>query len=148
MDMLVLPNNVPRLLVAASGPGIPVMRHVWRDHAELRCALYMEDARRELLAPTDIVLCTLHFHESSMFDLLRHAQAAQPRAPFICCRVRETKLRRAAIEAARLAAIAHGAVAYVDLPALQQRHGCTGGERLFREEVLRHWVSSGVRPVP
>ena len=139
MDMR---TQIPRLLIAASGPGMPVMQQVWQGHAELRCALYMEDARRALDAGIDIVLCTLHFDESSMFELLRHARAAHPQAPFICCRARETKLRRAAIEAARVAALARGATCYVDLPALQRMHGRALGEQLFREVVLRCWDAS------
>lgn len=138
----------PRLLIAASGPAMQIMRHVWRDYAELRCALYMEDACRELEAGIDIVLCTLHFDESSLFELLRHARAICPQVPFICCRARVTAVRRAGIEAARLAALAHGAAGYVDLPVLQQRHGRAVGEQLFRDAVLRHSAARSVIHLP
>jgi hypothetical protein len=139
---------LPRLLIAASGPGMAVMRHVWEGHAELRCALYMEEALRELEGGIDLVLCSLHFDESSMFELLHHVRTVHPGVPFVGCCVRETRLRRAGMEATRLAALAGGAAGYVDLAALRRRHGCARGDHLFRHAVLQHRRVSGVPYLP
>src|SRR5205823_3293486 len=86
---------------------------------ELSCAETMPQAEKLLRERTfDLIICTIVFDESRMFDFLRHTKSSPEwqRIPFVCVRVRSHILRSpAALEAAAFSCRALGAEAFLDI---------------------------------
>src|SRR5688500_14398082 len=82
--------QMARILVAASPEPRAVVERILAGH-ELACAETMAQAEQLLRERTfDLILCTIVFDESRMFDLLRLAKSRpewQP-IPFVAARVR------------------------------------------------------------
>ena len=111
-----------KILVAASREPRAVMERVLEGH-ELSCAETMAQAEQFLRERTfDLIICTIVFDESKMFDLLRHAKSSPEwqRIPFVCARVRGHVLRSpTALEAAAFTCRELGAAAFLDIAAYQ-----------------------------
>src|SRR5688572_5223680 len=94
-----------KILVAASPEPRAVVERVLAGH-ELSCAETMAQAEQFLRERTfDLIICTIVFDESKMFDFLRHAKSSPEwqRIPFVCARFRAHILRSATtLEAAAL----------------------------------------------
>src|SRR5215813_2761112 len=79
-----------KILVAASPEPRAIVERMLAGH-ELFCAGTMAHAEQLLLQQTfDLILCTILFDESRMFDSLRLAKARPEwqQIPFVCVRVR------------------------------------------------------------
>jgi DNA-binding NtrC family response regulator len=111
-----------RVLVAASSAPRAVIERILAGHA-LSCAETMAQAEQFLRERTfELIICTIVFDESKMFDLLRLAKSRPEwqRIPFVCARVRAHVLRsRAAMEAAALTCRELGAAAFLDIADYQ-----------------------------
>jgi len=85
----------------------------------------------------DAIVCGQHFEGSQMLRFLECVKAYKPTSaiPFICCRAIPTQLGDSALGAMREACEALGAVAYIDLPGLQQRAGAEKAAVEFRDAV-------------
>ena len=109
-----------KILVAASQEPCAVVERVLAGH-ELSCAETMAQAEQFLRERTfDLIICTIVFDESKMFDLLRHAKSSPEwqRIPFVCARVRGHVLRSpTALEAAAFTCRELGAAAFLDIAA-------------------------------
>src|SRR5947209_20141507 len=84
-----------KILVAASPDPRAVIERILAGH-ELSCAETMPQAEQLLRERTfDLIICTIVFDESRMFDLLRLAKSRLEwqRIPFVCARVRDHILR-------------------------------------------------------
>jgi CheY-like chemotaxis protein len=128
----------PRLLVATAEPGYAVLRELFADEAETVFAFTLREAAERLaVGDIDLVLCTIHFDESRMFDLLRHARSAAPSVPVVCCRLFDTRLTGSLLDAMIIAVEGLGGV-FIDRRELQRRHGDTSGDAEFRKLVLAH----------
>jgi hypothetical protein len=133
----------PRILTATAHRGEPIVRKLLHSHAELVVVYTLAQAMREL-APAgkagdgfNLVLATIHFDESRMFDLLRFARAAVPELPCVCTRVVDSVLAGSFLHAMVIAVESLGAV-FVDRHELQRKHGEAEGDVLFRRIVLGH----------
>lgn len=128
----------PLLLAAGTLPGFLVLREALGGAAELVFAETLPRAASLLDAGADLVICTLRFDESRMFDFLRLAKATAPQVPFVCCRLIDGPFAGAiALDAVALAARGAGADDYVDLIELHERYGVLGGNAAFRSALLR-----------
>ena len=130
----------PRILTATAQRGEPIVREIFAPHAELTLVFTLAEAVRELDTRRfgfDLVLCTIHFDESRMFDLVRHLRAAAPEVPCVCTRVVDTVLKGSFLHAMQIAVETTGAV-WVDRYELQVAHGEAEGDELFRNTVLGH----------
>ena len=111
-----------RILVAASPAPRAVIERILAGHA-LSCAETMAQAEQFLRERTlDLIICTIAFDESKMFDLLRLAKSTGEwqRIPFVGARVRAQVIRsRAALEAAALTCRELGAAAFLDIADYQ-----------------------------
>src|SRR5207244_9196392 len=109
-----------KILVAASQEPCAVVERVLAGH-ELSCAETMAQAEQFLRERTfDLIICTIVFDESKMFDFLRHAKSspAWQRIPFVCIRARAHVLRSpTALEAAGFTCRELGAAAFLDIAA-------------------------------
>jgi len=107
-----------KILVAASVEPRAVVKRLLVGH-ELSCAGTMAEAEKLLCERTfDLIVCTIVFDESKMYDLLRLAKSRPDweAIPFVCARVRAHILRSSsASEAAALTCRELGAVAFLDI---------------------------------
>jgi CheY-like chemotaxis protein len=107
-----------KILVAASSEPREILQRMLAGH-ELACPASLAQAERLLQErPFDLILCTVFFDESRMFDLLRLAKskAEWARIPFVCARLRRHVLDALiAREGVAFTCRALGAVAYLDV---------------------------------
>ncbi len=107
-----------RILIAASPEPRAIMQRVLARH-ELSCAETMVQAEKFLRErPFDLIICTIVFDESKLFDLLRLAKShpTWQRIPFCGLRARPDILRSpTALEAAAVTCRALGAEAFLDV---------------------------------
>lgn len=131
----------PRVLLAATEESAPALQRALRGIARLVVA-YSEDEAMRLMGPdVGFVVCTLRFDDSRMLEFLSHVAQSYPRARFICCRGAESDLPESALRAAGIAATHLGAIAFVDLPALRERHGEERATELLAE-ILRDQLTT------
>ncbi len=111
-----------KILVAASPAPRAAIERILAGHA-LSCAETMAQAEQFLRERTfDLIICTIVFDESKMFDLLRLAKSRPEwqRIPFVGARVRAHVLRsRTTLEAAALTCRELGAAAFLDIADYQ-----------------------------
>ena len=107
-----------KILVAASREPRAVLERVLEGH-EFSCAETMAQAEQLLGERTfDLIICTIVFDESKMFDFLRHAKSRPEwqRIPFVCARLRSYILRSpASLESVAFTCRALGAEAFLDI---------------------------------
>jgi CheY-like chemotaxis protein len=107
-----------KILIAASPEPRQLVERMLAGH-ELCCAESMEQARESMCEGSyDLILCTLLFDESKMFDLLRHAKSKpkwQP-VPFVCTRVKShLQWSSITLKAVEFTCQAMGAAAFLDI---------------------------------
>jgi CheY-like chemotaxis protein len=111
-----------KILVAASSAPRAVMERILAGHA-LSCAETMAQAEQFLRERHfDLIICTIVFDESRMFDFLRLAKSRLEwqGIPFVCARVRGHILRSStALEAAVFTCRELGAAAFLDIADYQ-----------------------------
>ena len=122
-----------KILVAASPEPRTIVERILAAH-ELSCAETMPQAEQLLRERTfDLIICTIVFDESKMFDFLRHAKSSPEwqRIPFVCARLRSHILRSpVALEGVAFTCRALGAEAFLDIADYQ-----ADPEREMREAI-------------
>jgi CheY-like chemotaxis protein len=128
-------HRMAKILVAAAPEPRAIVERFLAGHA-LTCAETMAQAEQFLRLRTfDLIICTVVFDESKMFDLLRLAKSRLEwqRIPFVAARVRAHILRSpSGLEAAALTCRTLGAKAFLDIADYQ-----VDPEREMREAVER-----------
>jgi hypothetical protein len=111
-----------KILIAASAEPRAIVERILAGH-ELFCAETMAQAEQCLRERTfALIICTVVFDESRMFDFLRLAKSRVEwqRIPFVCARVRGHILRSpTTLEAAAVTCRALGAEAFLDIANYQ-----------------------------
>jgi hypothetical protein len=106
------------ILVAASPEPAEIVKRILAGH-ELYCVETMAQAEQFLREkPFHLIICTIAFDESRMFDFLRLAKSMPESRliPFVCARVRSYILRSpTAFESAAFTCQALGAEAFLDI---------------------------------
>ena len=124
-----------KILVAASPEPRAILERILAGH-QLFCAEGMVQAEQFLGERTfDLIICTIVFDESRMFDFLRLAKSRLEwqGIPFVCARVRGHILQSpTALEAAALTCRALGAEAFLDIADYQ-----VDPEREIRDAIQR-----------
>jgi CheY-like chemotaxis protein len=132
-----------KILIAASREPRVILERILARH-DLYCAETMAQAEQMLREPSfDLIICTIVFDESRMFDLLKLAKSMPQwkRIPFVGARVRSDILRSAAaLESAAFTCRALGAEAFLDIAVYQ-----VDPEREMRDaiELLLHTSPNG-----
>src|SRR5439155_4599184 len=107
-----------KILIAASQEPQAICKRILREHS-LVCTGTLAEAQRELESNGfDLILCTIAFDESRMFDLLRYAKSKRnwKRIPFVCAKVRPKVLDYpSALEGVKIACDALDAAAFLDI---------------------------------
>ena len=138
------PGPRRRVLIAADPAGYAALALVLGNEFTL-VPVYTLNEALDLLQNTaiarhqrvDAIVCSLHFEGSQMLRFLECVKAYRPTQaiPFIGCRPLATVLRDPSLSAMREACEALGAIAFVDLPELQDRSGAEKAAVEFREAV-------------
>lgn len=105
-----------KILLAASPEPQAICRRILKDH-ELLCAETISQAEHILEnEEIHLILCTIVFDDSRMFDLLRLAKSNRKwkRIPFVCCKVRAKLLDSIALEGVQIACKTLGAAAFLN----------------------------------
>jgi hypothetical protein len=143
---------LPRILVAVTPEGFPVVARILGGVAQVRPVFSEAKAVELLEGGIDLVLCSLRFDESRMLDLVRDAMRSVSHVPCICCRVMKSELAHDLMRGAFVAAGTLGAVGFIDLPELEQQLGREAAEERFRQMVLAQLperaTSAPARPAP
>jgi len=136
-----------KILVAASPEPRAIVERVLAGH-ELSCAETVGQAEQFLRERAfDLILCTIVFDESKLFDLLRLAKSRPEwgRIPFVAARVRPNILRSpSALKSAAFTCGALGAAAFLDIadyqvdPEREMRDAIEGLLAGHREEKPEH----------
>ena len=107
-----------RILVAASSEPRAILERMLTGH-ELSCPDTLKQAEALLRERSfDLIVCTVYFDESRMFDLLRLAKASPEwgRIPFVCARLRPHVFNAPiALEAVAFTCKALGAAAFLNV---------------------------------
>src|SRR4051795_5113166 len=107
-----------KILVAASREPRAIVGRILAGH-ELACAETVAQAEELLRGQRfDLILCTIVFDESRMFELLQLAKSNPlwQASPFACARIRPHILQSsAALQAAALTCRELGAAAFLDM---------------------------------
>ena len=111
-----------KILVAASPEPRAIVERILAGH-ERFCAETMAGAERLLCERSfDLIICTIVFDQSRLFDFLRLAKSRLEwqRIPFVCARVRGHILRSpTALESAAFTCRELGAAAFLDIADYQ-----------------------------
>lgn len=127
------------LLVAAVRPTIRFVQNVFGDSAIIKSASRITLAHKLLREGADLVLCSVQFDESRMFDFLVAAKS-DPKTrdtPFLCFRHLASALHPTIFKSLEIACRAEGSE-FVDLADLRRELGVVGAEKRFREIVLSY----------
>jgi hypothetical protein len=128
----------PCVLLAARPIACTPVREALGDDADTIDAHTMDDALGHLQsgAKISLVVCTVYFDDSRMFDLLRWARAQRAHIPFVCARIFPKDITRISIEGVSIAATSLGAASFIDVPALEAEHGQAAAARRLRDTLL------------
>lgn len=133
------------VLVAASPPGLAVVRELLCDGFELVAVHSLRDAVERLMqGGIDLILAGLQFDESIVPALLEAVRSdPSTRAiPFVCARFLPTVLRGASLRAARQACEALGAE-FIDFLELERDEGRAAAAEHLRSVVLQRLGQAG-----
>jgi CheY-like chemotaxis protein len=126
-----------KILVAASPEPRAILERILAGH-DLSCAGSMAQAEQFLRERTfDLIICTVAFDESRMFEFLRLAKATREwqQIPFVCARVRGHILRSpTAVNSTAFTCGALGAQAFLDIENYASH---TDPEQSMRQEIER-----------
>jgi hypothetical protein len=130
-----------RILVAASAQPRAILKRILAGY-ELVCAETMDEAERFLdRSSFALIICTIVFDDSRMFDFLRLAKsnAKWRKIPFICARVRRNTLSsEIALEAVGFTCRELGAVAFLDIGSFK-----SAPEREMRDAIEQFLPKEG-----
>ncbi|MBI5277685.1 MAG: hypothetical protein HY854_14630 [Burkholderiales bacterium] len=111
-----------KILVAASSEPRAMLERILAGH-DLSCAETLAQAEELLHQRTfDLIVCTVFFDESRMFDLLRLAKNSPEwqRIPFVCARLRRHVLESSiALQGVAFTCKALGATAFLNITDFQ-----------------------------
>jgi len=130
----------PRVLVAGTQDVIDTAQAVLGDEMELIPAYSVAEALNRVQSGINLVLCSVRFDDSRMFDFLG-ALSAIPAArgvPVICCRVARSPMSGGARRGIELALEALGVVAFLDMHDLELRQGATAARAALHQVVMAH----------
>ena|SRR5437762_8939221 len=130
----------PRVLVAGTELAIATCQRILHDDARVDAARSVAQALERLEPPPDLIISSVRFDESRMFDFLQALQAPRHscRAPVLCCRIVHKPLSPAMYQSIETAANALGVKAFFDMETEIRRHGAAEAERRLRSLIQAH----------
>jgi CheY-like chemotaxis protein len=124
----------PRVLVAGTELAIATCQRILGEEAQVVAARSVREALERLEPAPDLIICSVRFDESRMFDLLQEVRS-RCRAPLLCCRILNQPLSPAMYQSIETATRAIGVKAFLDMDTEIRRHGEAEAERLLRSLI-------------
>jgi hypothetical protein len=130
----------PRVLVAGTELAIATCERILLEEAQVVAARSMREALERLEPAPDLIISSVRFDESRMFDFLEALQKVRSRcaAPVLCCRIVHQPLSPAMYQSIESAAQALGVKAFMDMDTEIRRHGADQAERRLRSLIHAH----------
>jgi hypothetical protein len=124
----------PRVLVAGTELAIATCERILAGEAQVVAARSVTQALESLEPAPDLIICSVRFDESRMFDFLQALQTLRDQcsAPVLCCRIVPKPLRPAMYHSIETAATALGVKAFLDMDTEIRRYGEAEAERRLR----------------
>jgi hypothetical protein len=135
----------PRILVAGTQHAFDLCTRVLGGDAAVLCAGSLREALATLDDSIALIVCSVRFDESRMFEFL-HALQSHPTAkeiPVICVRTGQAPLPPSTYDAIAAATEALGVQDFLDMHGLQQRLGEPAADEALRHAVRMRLVMSG-----
>lgn len=129
-----------RVLVAGSRQFIALAGSVLGVEVEAIGAQSVAEGLRCVDRGVDLILCSLRFDDSRMFDFLG-ALASRPAArgvPVVCCKLPSPRMSAGARRAIALALEALGVDEFVDMQAIAERAGLEAAREALRRAAHAH----------
>ena len=128
----------PRLLVAGTPMAIETVEHLLGAGVDYLPAGSMDEAVHGFELHPDMIVCNVRFDESRMMNLLQAAKEspATRETPFLCLRL--APMPASWKKGIEVAALALGAIAFLDLSSLEKDLGRAAAEQELRRIVLSH----------
>ena len=125
-----------RLLIAVTPMGFAHAKRALHRRFDLVPAFSLEQALAALDAGgIDAIVCSIHFDDSRMFDLLHLARSRHSGLPFICCRLLHSPLSSRGLDAMVTTARELGCRGFVDFNELQRSLGVAEADRRLCEAL-------------
>lgn len=140
----------PRILVAGTQHAFDLCARVLGEEADLLCAASLREALRKIDESVALVVCSVRFDESRMFEFL-HALQLHPTAkeiPVICVRTGHAPLSATTYDAISAATEALGVHDFLDMHGLSQRLGEAAADETLRRAVRMRLLISGAAGRP
>ncbi len=134
-----------RILVAGTQHAFDLCRRLFGDDTDVVCAASLRDALAKLEPSVSVIVCSVRFDESRMFEFL-HALQLHPTAkdiPVVCVRTGHAPLSRSTRDAIVAATEALGVQDFIDMHELQQRFGEASAEETLRQAVRMRLLRPG-----
>jgi len=130
----------PRVLIAGTEIAIATCERLLGDAADVVEARSLAEALERIDPTVALIISSVRFDESRMFDFLAGLEARRDRcaAAVICCRIVRQPLSDAMYGAIDTAARALGVMAFFDLDTEVRRLGQEGAERKLAELIFAH----------
>jgi hypothetical protein len=130
----------PRVLIAGTEIAIATCERLIGDAAEVVEARSLGEALERIDPTVTLIISSVRFDESRMFDFLNALEARRDRcrAAVICCRIVREPLSNALYGAIETAARALGVKAFFDLDTEVRNHGQEAAERKLAELIFAH----------
>jgi CheY-like chemotaxis protein len=140
----------PRILVAGTQHAFDLCTRVLGEDTEVVCAGSLREALAKLDDSIALIVCSVRFDESRMFEFL-HALQTHPPAkerPVICVRTGHAPLSPSTYDAIAAATEALGVQDFLDMHGLEQRLGEPAAEEALRQTVRMRLVIAGAPGAP
>lgn len=113
------------------------------EEAQVVAARSVAEALRRLEPAPDLIISSVRFDESRMFDFLQEVRS-QCTAPVLCCRIVNKPLSPTMYRSIETAAKALGVKAFFDLESEMRRHGEAEAERRLKGLIHAHLPARAV----
>lgn len=127
----------PRVLVAGTELAISTCERLLDEEAQVIAARSVPEALERLEPTPDLIISSVRFDESRMFDFLQEVRS-RCRAPVLCCRIVQKPLSPTMYQSIETAAQALGVKAFFDLDTEIRRHGDADAQRRLRNLIRAH----------
>ena len=130
------------MLLAGTQQAIDTLHSILGDELELIEARSIDEALARLDSGIDLIICSVRFDESRMFNFLQalHERSDTRGIPVICCRTAPEALSREVRRAVEMALQALGVGTFIDLAALREQF-----DESIAGETLRQLAADRLR---
>ena len=127
-----------RVLIAGTVQAFEMLKALLRIDAEFVLAQTVDEALRHVQAQVCLILCSVRFDQSRMFDFLHALKLAPAGAgvPVICCRTSTDPWSRDTHRAIKFALEALGVGDFLDLAWMRAEYGSGAPEKALRTLVM------------